>query len=119
VKNKHNSPVNIRFVAKTSDIRNFSENIRSDGKTSEVATLPTSHYRTWSEHLKIVAMLLLRNTVKQQNNQHASFATCLCRQAKQRTWVNCKLITAQHQDNEPGSCALWVSYRQTNCQCKN
>jgi len=29
VKNKHNSPVNIRFVAKTSDIRNFSENIRS------------------------------------------------------------------------------------------
>jgi len=28
-----------------------------------------------------------------------------------RPW-NCKLITAQHQDSEPGSCALWVSYRQ-------
>jgi len=42
VVNKNNSSVNIRFVAKTSDIRNFSENIRSDVKTSEVATLPTS-----------------------------------------------------------------------------
>jgi len=39
VGNKNNSPVNIRFVAKTSDIRNVSENIRSDVKTSEVATL--------------------------------------------------------------------------------
>ena len=42
VVNKNNSPVNIRFVAKTSDIRNFSENIRSDVKTSEVATLMTT-----------------------------------------------------------------------------
>ena len=33
---KNNSPLNIRFVAKTSDIRNFSQNIRSDVKTSEV-----------------------------------------------------------------------------------
>jgi len=33
----YNSPLNIRFVAKTSD-RNFSQNIRSDVKTSEVAT---------------------------------------------------------------------------------
>jgi len=33
---KNNSPVNIRLVAKTSDIRNLSENIRSDVKTSEV-----------------------------------------------------------------------------------
>jgi len=39
------SPVNIRFVAKTSDIRNVSENIRSDVKTSEVATLITWKYR--------------------------------------------------------------------------
>jgi len=39
VENKNNTPVNIRFVAKTSDIRNFSENIRYDVKTSEVATL--------------------------------------------------------------------------------
>jgi len=29
VVNENNSPVNIRIVAKTSDIRNFSENIRS------------------------------------------------------------------------------------------
>jgi len=29
-----------------------------------------------------------------------------------------KLITAQPQDSEPGSCALWVSYRQIKCQCK-
>jgi len=36
---KNNSSLNIRFVAKTSDIRIFSQNIRSDVKTSEVATL--------------------------------------------------------------------------------
>ena len=30
VENKNNNPVNIRFVAKTSDIRNLSENITSD-----------------------------------------------------------------------------------------
>jgi len=35
----NNSPANIRFVAKISEIRMFSENIRSDVKTSEVATL--------------------------------------------------------------------------------
>jgi len=35
----NNSPLNIRFVAKTSDIRNFSQNIRSDVEISEVATL--------------------------------------------------------------------------------
>ena len=39
MENKNNSPVNIRFVSKTSDIRNLSENIGSDVKTSEVATL--------------------------------------------------------------------------------
>ena len=38
VENKNN-PVNIRFVAKISDIRYLSVNIRSDVKTSEVATL--------------------------------------------------------------------------------
>jgi len=30
VENKNNNPVNIRFVDKTSDIRNLSENITSD-----------------------------------------------------------------------------------------
>ena len=35
----NNYPLNIRFVAKTSDIRNFSQNIRSHVKTSKVATL--------------------------------------------------------------------------------
>ena len=33
---KNNSPVNIRFVAKTSDIRNFSENIRSGNPVEDV-----------------------------------------------------------------------------------
>jgi len=41
VADKDNSPVNIKFVVKTSDIRNFSENIRSYVKTSEVAKLTT------------------------------------------------------------------------------
>jgi len=39
VENKINCPLNIRFVTKTSDLRNFSQNIRSDVKTSEVVTL--------------------------------------------------------------------------------
>jgi len=39
VVNKTNSPVNIRFVPKTSDIRKFSENMRSNVKTLEVTTL--------------------------------------------------------------------------------
>jgi len=68
---------------------------------------------------RFVAMSLLRNKVQQWNNLHASFATCLCTQAKQRTWVNGKLITAQNQDSEPGSCAVWVLYRQINCHFKN
>jgi len=38
VENINNSPVNIRFVAKSSHIRNFFGNIKSDVKTSEVAT---------------------------------------------------------------------------------
>ena len=39
--------------------------------------------------------------------------------AKERTLANCKLITAWHQNFEPGSCALWMSYRQINCHRKN
>ena len=42
VENKNNSPVNIKFFVKTSDIRNFSQNNRSDVKTAEVATLLVS-----------------------------------------------------------------------------
>ena len=38
---------------------------------------------------------------------------------KEADLVNCKLITACYQNSEPDSCAVWVSYRQTNCQCKN
>jgi len=41
---KHDSPVNIRLVAKTPDIRFFSENTRSDVKTSDVATLAVRYY---------------------------------------------------------------------------
>ena len=42
VENKSYSPVNIRFFAKTSNIRHFSQNNRSDVKTPEVATLLVS-----------------------------------------------------------------------------
>jgi len=42
VENKNNSPVDIRFVAKTSDTKNLSENIGSDVQTSEVATLTST-----------------------------------------------------------------------------
>jgi len=33
--------------------------------------------------------------------------------------VNFKLITAWHQNSEPDSFVVEVSYRQTNCHCKN
>jgi len=33
--------------------------------------------------------------------------------------VNCNLITACYQNREPHSCAVWGSYRQTNCHCKD
>jgi len=36
---KNNSSVNIKFVPKISHIKNFSQNIRSDVKTSKVARL--------------------------------------------------------------------------------
>jgi len=39
VENKSKGLVNIRFLTKTSDIRNISQNIRSDVETSEMATL--------------------------------------------------------------------------------
>jgi len=42
----------------------------------------------------------------------------LCLQTKERTWVNCKLSTAWHQNSEHDSCAVWVSYWQKNCYCK-
>jgi len=46
---KKNNPVNIRFVAKTSDIRNLSENITSDVMSilSEVATLVSMIPNCW------------------------------------------------------------------------
>jgi len=51
----NNCPLNIRFVAKTSDIRNFSRNIRSDVKTSEVATLTrTIHFDSRLENVALV-----------------------------------------------------------------
>ena len=42
MENKNNSSVDIRFLATTSDIKNFSQNARSDVNTSEVATLLTT-----------------------------------------------------------------------------
>jgi len=47
-------PLNIRFVAKTSDIRNFSQNIRSDVKTSEVATLVAMFFQLLNFALAII-----------------------------------------------------------------
>ena len=47
--NKNNSTVNTRFVTKTLDIRNFSENFRSDVKTSQVATLYSTIMQASSE----------------------------------------------------------------------
>jgi len=68
--------VNIRLVARTSDIRNFSQNIRSDVETSEVATLLVTeiqhgsrsrefkrwrHKSIWREWLLLSSWFWLRN----------------------------------------------------------
>ena len=42
----------------------------------------------------------------------ASKFSNLSLQAMEQTWVNCKLKTAWHHNSEPGSCAVWVSYRE-------
>ena len=43
LENKNSIPVIITFLAKTSDIRNFSRNNRHDVKTSDVALLKVNH----------------------------------------------------------------------------
>ena len=43
----NNYALNIRFVTKTSDIRYFSQKIRSDVKTSETATLVTIYKKSF------------------------------------------------------------------------
>jgi len=63
VENKNNSPVKTKYFAKTSDIRNLSQNIRADGKVSEaqVATLVIDK----AQHLKISTFNNLKSYLKQ------------------------------------------------------
>jgi len=54
-----NSLFSIRFVAITSDIRNFSKNtIRSDVETSEVATLPAEMQQKYLRFVQSIRFLL-------------------------------------------------------------
>jgi len=46
----NNSSVNIRFVVKTSDIRNISQNIRSDDEVATLAALSPSVVRILKFH---------------------------------------------------------------------
>jgi len=46
---------------------------------------------------------------------------CYVTKANSRT-IRCRVsqpASACYQNSEPDSCAVWVSYRQTNCRCKN
>jgi len=53
-------------------------------------------------------MLLVHEKDQQWKNPLTSLATYPCRvQTNERTWVNCKLSTALHQNSEPGSYAAW------------
>jgi len=63
---KSNILVNIRFVPTTSDIRKFSQNIRSDVETSEVATLPSG------------MCAKLRTVAASNNGDHASQTLYYC-----------------------------------------
>ena len=57
LENKSNSPVNIRFVAKTSDIRNLSENVVSDVKPVVLFFENTVLYSASFTHACIEAFL--------------------------------------------------------------
>jgi len=57
VENKNDSPVNIRFVAKTSDIINFCTKSRSDVESSEVANPTSCACRLIREHVTFVTLL--------------------------------------------------------------
>jgi len=62
-------------------------------------------------------MLLLRNKDQQQNNPLATFAN-----ASSGKGGDTSELQAHHcitYNREPDSCAVWVSYRQNNCHCKN
>jgi len=54
---QNDSPVNIRFVAKTSDIRNFCTKIRSDVESSEVANPTSCACRLIREYVTFVTLL--------------------------------------------------------------
>ena len=85
--------------------------IVAGGKTPTTVTL-------WSASSKICCHVIVTQTkaivetIRFRVSQPASAG-------KERTWVNSKLITICYQNSEPDSCAVWVSYRQTYCHCKN
>jgi len=54
-----------------------------------------------------LAKPMQRATVEQRARKFRNVSL----QTKERTWVNCKLITASHQNGETGSFAVWVPYR--------
>jgi len=71
-KNYNYNSVNIRFLAKTSDIRNLSQNIRSDIKTSEVVTLHTAKKWNTFGRLKSVWHIALPSIWTQKYGQPGS-----------------------------------------------
>ena len=106
MENKNHSPVNIRFVAKTTNVRNFSQDIRSDLKTSEVSTLfltvlPKFAYKCT---VNSVATLLWRKTTeftlkkKTENNKKPRHTKCL------------KKVKTRLQKHATGTCTQKIRY---------
>jgi len=91
--------------------------ICQDVMRSTVTCGKTPNIVTWSEHYRICCHVIItqsRPTVKQSARKFGNLPL----QPKERTWVNCKLTTAWHQNCKSRSCAVWVSYRQINWYCK-
>ena len=65
MENKNNSPVNIRFVAKTSDIMNFFENI------SDVM----SEHQKWQQHYRLVSLVLKLGFANPGKRMHCDMHT--------------------------------------------
>jgi len=64
---------------------------------------------TWSEPLKSCCHVNVTESSPIAEQVARKFRNRYL-QAKERTWVNCKLITAWHQNKEPDYCVVWVSY---------
>jgi len=83
----NNYPLNIRFVAKTSDIRNFSQNIRSGNTGCQAELCPLFHHKdnVWWKRtfLPMTTIVVLHHKhMKVVMSSHLHHMLCVFRQIR-------------------------------------